>query len=189
MQYTLMLWHADHVNFGRLLALLEREIAKIHGTGTPDYQLVLDILYYIEHYSDALHHPKEDLIFARVGARNADVAEIVAALARQHVDLREMNEALRRECEDVVNGSIVSRALIAGLGQSYIGALREHMRTEETKILPLADRVLTSRDWDEVDATMANFADPLFGAQAQERYFALRQHINRHAEVTQAAGP
>ena len=41
MQYTLMLWHADHVNFGRLLAILERELEL---TGSPDYQLLLDIL-------------------------------------------------------------------------------------------------------------------------------------------------
>lgn len=186
MQYTLMLWHADHVNFGRLLAMLERELERLDHTGTPDYQLMLDILYYIEHYSDALHHPKEDLVFARVGARNADVAELVAALSRQHVDLREMNEALQREFEDVVNGSIVSRAHILARGKSYIGAFREHMRTEETRILPLADRVLTGRDWDEVNETMADFEDPLFGARVQERYFALRQHINRHAEARPA---
>lgn len=183
MQYTLMLWHADHVNFGRLLAILERELEL---TGSPDYQLLLDILYYIEHYSDALHHPKEDLIFARVGARDANVADLVAALSRQHVDLREMNEALQRELEDVVNGSIVSRAHITALGQTYIGAFREHMRTEESRILPLADRVLTSRDWDEVDATMANFDDPLFGHDVQDRYAALRQHIDRQAQASRA---
>jgi hemerythrin-like domain-containing protein len=187
MQYTLMLWHADHTNFGRLLAMLERELETVGGNGTPDYQLMLDILYYIEHYSDALHHPKEDLVFARVGERNADVRELVAALSRQHVDLREMNETLQRELEDVVNGSIVSREHITALGQAYIGAFREHMRTEESRILPLADLVLTGRDWDEVDTTMANFDDPLFGHHVQERYAALRQHINRQARGSPAA--
>jgi len=182
MHYTLMLWHADHVNSHRLLAILQREVELVHGNGRPDYQLMLDILYYIEHYSDALHHPKEELVFARVGARNADIRELVAALSRQHVDLREMNETLQRELEDVVNGSIVSRAHITALGQAYIGAFREHMRTEESRILPLADLVLTGRDWDEVDTTMANFEDPLFGHHVQEGYAALRQHINRQAQ-------
>ena len=183
MQYTLMLWHADHVNFGRLLAMLEGELGRLHDTGTPDYQLMLDILYYVEHYCDALHHPKEDLLFARVAARDADVAELVEALSRQHVDLHAMNETLRRELDDVVNGSIVSRGHITALGRTYLGAFREHMRTEESRILPLADRVLTGRDWDEVDAKMANFEDPLFGAQVQERYSALRQVIARRAQA------
>jgi len=33
-----------------------------------------------------------------------------------------------------------------------------------------------------VDTTMANFEDPLFGHHVQERYAALRQHINRQAQ-------
>ena len=39
-----MLWHADHVNFGRLLKLLERQLDLLHGAGSPDYELMLDIM-------------------------------------------------------------------------------------------------------------------------------------------------
>ena len=186
MQYTLMLWHADHVNFGRLLAILESELGRVHDTATPDYQLMLDILYYIEHYSDTLHHPKEDLVFERIGARDGGLADLVAALRRQHVELREMSEDLRRELDDIVNGSIVARARIEALGRAYLGAFREHMRTEERHILPLADRMLSDTDWEAIDEAMANFDDPLFGTQVQDRYAALRQHINRQAQEPHA---
>ena len=186
MQYTLMLWHADHVNFGRLLALLESELGRVHDTGAPDYQLMLDILYYIEHYSDALHHPKEDVAFARIEARDASASGLVAALARQHAELREMAVALQHELDDVVNGSIVSRARIDVLGRTYLGAFREHMRTEESQILPLAERLLSDADWAEVDRTMANFEDPLFGPRMQKRYADLRQRINRQAQEPRA---
>jgi hemerythrin-like domain-containing protein len=54
-----MLWHADHVNFGRLLNLLEGELRRLHDDRSPDYELMLDIMYYMTHYSDVLHHPKE----------------------------------------------------------------------------------------------------------------------------------
>lgn len=181
MQYTLMLWHADHVNFGRLLAMLESELARVHDTGAPDYQLMLDILYYIEHYCDTLHHPKEDVVFARIALRDPGVADLVAALSRQHEELRKMGEALQRELDDVVNGSIVARARIDSLGRAFLGAFREHMLTEERHILPLANRMLTDTDWEEIDEAMANFDDPVFGPQVQERYAALRQHINRQA--------
>jgi hemerythrin-like domain-containing protein len=187
MQYTLMLWHADHVNFGRLLAVLESELARLHDARAPEYQLMLDILYYIEHYADALHHPKEDLVFARIAARDADAAGLVAALARQHADLRAMSEALQRELNDVMNGSIVSRARIADPGRAYVDALRKHVYTEETRILPLADRLLTDADWEEIDAETANFEDPVFGVQTQERYAALRQRINRAMQEPRAA--
>ena len=71
MQYSLMLWHADHVNFGRLLNLLEGQLQLLHDDGSPDYELMLDIMYYMTHYSDLLHHPKEDIVFARIKARDA----------------------------------------------------------------------------------------------------------------------
>ena len=69
MQYTIMLWHADHVNFARLLNLLEGELDLLHDAGSPHYQLMLDIMYYMTHYSDVLHHPKEDLVCALERAR------------------------------------------------------------------------------------------------------------------------
>jgi len=64
MQYTLMLWHADHVNFGRLLPAGERVAAGARGRSV-DHQLMPDIMYYMTHYSDALHQSQGGY---RVGA-------------------------------------------------------------------------------------------------------------------------
>jgi hypothetical protein len=36
MQYTLLLWHADHVNFSRLLNLLEKQLQQVHDARRPD---------------------------------------------------------------------------------------------------------------------------------------------------------
>ena len=79
MEYTLVLWHADHVNFGRLLSMLESELDLVHEGGSPDYEMMLDIMYYMTHYSDAVHHPKEDLLFARIRARDETVAAASSA--------------------------------------------------------------------------------------------------------------
>ena len=50
-------WHADHVNFARLLDLLERQLAAFHAGEQPDYALMLDIVHYLRHYPDRFHHP------------------------------------------------------------------------------------------------------------------------------------
>ena len=63
---TLALWHAEHVNFTRLLNLLDDQLSLFHDGGSPDYALMLDIMFYMTHYSDVLHHPKEDLVFAKI---------------------------------------------------------------------------------------------------------------------------
>ena len=186
MKYTLVLWHADHVNFGRLLNLLESELAPLHDAGAPDYALMLDIMYYMTHYSDIVHHPKEDLVFARIKAHDERSGPAVDALTAQHAQLREMGTALVHTLDDVVNGAIASREHVEGTARAYVSALRTHMRTEEGEILPRAARVLSESDWADINTTIANADDPLFGAQLEERYARLREEINRQAQAVHA---
>jgi hemerythrin-like domain-containing protein len=183
MKYTLVLWHADHVNFGRLLNLVERELAPLHDAGAPDYALMLDIMYYMTHHSDIVHHPKEDLVFARIKAHDERAGPAVDALTAQHVQLREMGAALANTLDDVVNGSIASREHVEATARAYVSALRAHMRTEEGEILPRAARLLSESDWTDINTTIAKARDPLFGAQLEERYARLREEINRQAQA------
>ncbi len=145
--------------------------------------MMLDIMYYMTHYSDVLHHPKEDLVFARIKAQDERAGPAVDALTSQHAQLREMGEALVHTLDDVVNGSIASRTHVEATARAYLSALRAHMRTEEGEILPLAARVLSESDWTDINTTIANVDDPLFGAQLEERYARLREEINRQAQA------
>jgi hemerythrin-like domain-containing protein len=183
MHDTLALWHADHVNFGRLLDLLDDELKLLHDAGAPDYELMLDIMYYMTHYPDVLHHPREDLVFARIKERDAAAGRTVDELTVQHAQLRDMGEAMIRGLDDILNGSITSRERIEATARAYVDGFRAHMRTEENEMLPLAERLLSESDWTGVDAAIAGFADPLFGSQVHERYAGLRNQINRHAQA------
>jgi hemerythrin-like domain-containing protein len=177
-QYTLMLWHADHLNFDRLLTYLDAELRRLHDGSEPDYALMLDIMYYMTHYADVLHHPKEDIVFARMKTRDPALAASIDDLTRQHVRLREMGETMVRELNDVLNGSIEPRAQVERAARTYVDAMRAHMRAEESVILPRAERLLSDRDWTEIDAAIAHFDDPLFGSKEHDRYTRLRQQID-----------
>ena len=109
MKSTLSTWHADHVNFGRLLDCLEGQLELFHDGGSPHYELMLDIMYYMTHYSDALHHPKEDLAFARIKAREPQANALVEALDEQHEELRRMGSELVVRLSDVFNGAVTTR--------------------------------------------------------------------------------
>ena len=186
MQYMLMLWHADHLKFGQLLNLLESQLQRFHEGGSPDYELMLDIMYYMTHYSDVLHHPKEDLLFARVKARDAHLGHTVDGLTTQHAQLRDMGDAMVRTLDDIVNGSMAPRERVEATVRAYVNALRAHMRTEENDILPAAERLLSATDWTEVDAAIAKFDDPLFGSVVHDRYAGLREQIERQALAVKA---
>jgi hemerythrin-like domain-containing protein len=186
MGYTLVLWHADHVNFGRLLNLFEGALNVLHEAGSPDYGLMLDIMYYMTHYSDVVHHPKEELVFARIKARDENAGKKVDELTIQHTQLRDMGEALVHTLDDVVNDSIAPRAHIEATARAYISAFRAHMRAEEGEILPSAARLLDESDWTEINAAIASIDDPLFGPHLEERYARLREQINRQAHAQRA---
>jgi hemerythrin-like domain-containing protein len=186
MHYTLMLWQTDHVNFGGLLNLLDGELKQLRAGSSPDYGLMLDIMTYMIDYSDRLHHPKEDLAFARLKALDANAGPTILELTEQHAKLRAMGKTLVSELADVVNGSIVPIGRIEATAHAYVEGLRAHMRTEEKLILPVAARLLTDADWAAVDAAIGNFNDPLFGSQVEERFAQLRNQIYRQSQVDRA---
>ena len=183
MHETLTLWHADHVNFARLLDLLEEELQRFHQGDSPQYELMLDIMYYMTHYPDVLHHPKEDLVFAIVKVRKASVAGVVDELAEQHIMIKELGDELVRDLDDIVNGSITPRARLEEAARAYITSFRTHMRKEEAEILPLAAQLLDAKDWSDISAKIRHIEDPLFGTSAEERYSALRRQIAREARA------
>ena len=47
--------------------------------------------------------------------------------------------------------------------KSYTASYLEHMRLEETAILPEAEKSLDAADWQELDAAFATNCDPLTG--------------------------
>ena len=177
MHDVIALWHADHVNFGTLLNLLEDQVALFHAAGSPDYELMLDVMYYMTHYPDVLHHPKEDLVFAKIKERTASAGPVIDELTKQHAWLRASARELVRNLDDIVNGSITSREAVEEAARAYIMNLRKHMRVEETEILPLAASSLLAHDWAAVEAAIRHIEDPLFGARSEERYAALRRQV------------
>lgn len=180
-------WHAEHANFARLLKLLEGQLDLFHKGESPDYEMMLDIMFYMTHYSDVLHHPKEDLAFARVKEREETARAVVDELIDQHLSLKQSGEALVHALDDIVNGSIASRDYVEVPGRAYISALRQHMEMEEATILPLAKKLLRSRDWAAIDTAIQQFADPLFGGNGEQRYTALRRQIDSEARASKAS--
>src|SRR5688500_14287310 len=59
-------WHEEHVYFGQLLELLQREVLVFHTGARPNYELMSDIVSYLRDYGDQFHHPREDVAFARL---------------------------------------------------------------------------------------------------------------------------
>ena len=180
------LWHTEHINFAGLLDLLEVQLDRFHRGEAPDYELMLDIMFYMTHYPDVLHHPKEDLAFARIAERDASAAPTVEQLSEQHAILKRDGNALVVALDDIVNGSITSREHVEAPGRAYVTAFRRHIDIEEANILPLAAKLLDRDDWAAIEGAIRQLEDPVFGKAADERYAALRRHITREMRASKA---
>ncbi len=175
--------HDEHQALAAMLHALRSIGTGMKGAGSPrEFSLLRAMLFYIDEFPERLHHPKESqLLFPRLRARSSECSATLDRLDDQHVFLE---TAIRK----------VERALLAyeQLGESrretfittieqYIANYRGHMQLEETEIMPLAERVLTVEDWDEIDAAFAANRDPLTGHEPSDEYRALFRRIVNEA--------
>lgn len=186
MSDSIALWRAEHANFAALLDLLEGQLDLFHTGEKPDYELMLDIMFYMTHYPDVLHHAKEDLAFARIREIDVNLRPTVDELTEQHARLKEFGNALVRALDDIVNGSITAREHVEVPGRAYIADFRSHMLKEEATILPMAAKLLGDRDWAAIDAAIRHIDDPLSVKDGAERFAALRRQIAREAPASKA---
>jgi len=178
---ALALLREEHVNFGRLLDLLDAELALFHQGHSPNYELMLDIMFYMTHYPDMQHHPTEDLAFAKLTRRDARLRPAVEELTRQHELLKESGAKLVLELEDIVNGSIVPRQEVERPGKAYVENFRSHIDREEAELFPIAARLLRAQDWSAIEEKIERREDPIFGKRAEKRYAAIRHQIAKES--------
>lgn len=126
------------------------------------FDVMRAMLFYIDEFPERLHHPKEsDLLFPRVARHSPHVMTVVEQLERDHMKgetaVRElqhlllawelMGEGRRKRFEDEL--------------RRYLDFYLDHMRLEETVIIPEARKVLDEGDWKALDEAFLSNADPL----------------------------
>lgn len=136
-----------------------------------------DILYYMIHYPDLFHHPKEDVIFLRLMERDLSVAKSVEELARQHRVIAESGARLHENLESVITGALMPRQVIEAPGLLYVTYYRTHMDKGESDLFGSADKMLRDDDWKKINAETRSQPDPIFRKAVEERYRTLYRYI------------
>ena len=96
----------DHRNMAVILDLLEGVVQQASAGKDPDFELVGEIMRYMTVYPDAVHHPKEDVIYDRLREERPDID----AIERQRMLDQILTDLLARaasygfSCDDVLEG-------------------------------------------------------------------------------------
>ena len=169
--------HEDHIHIDKLLRMLSHQMDILHEGGSPDYQMLTEIVDYVEHYPDLVHHPKEDLMFTTYLEHNNERREDIEALMEEHKTLLLLTKDFKELLEEVMDDAIISRDEVENAGRDYIRRQRDHLNAEEAEIFPLINRTLTEEEWKYIEEHAPSSDDPLFGRQVETRYESLYRLI------------
>ena len=167
----------DHKNMARLFDLLGRELLKFKEGEHPDYDLVEIILDYCLDYPDLVHHPKEDLIFAKLRTLNPAIVESIGDLQKEHEKLAASTRRFSTAVRNVLEDGLLPRDWLMDVGNGYLSLSRNHMQMEEVLFFPAALKNLKPADWRELEQAVENAEDPVFGEIKHQRYSDLYRKI------------
>jgi len=187
MPETLRQLREEHRNIIRLLGALERQLAIFDGAERPDYDILLSIAEYFTGFPDLYHHPKEDLVLARLRQREPKGARPLEQLLAEHQRLGELARHFREAIENVLKEAEVPRSNVDAAIRHFIEDQRRHLQMEEQLFFPLAEKVLTPADWAAIEAEAGKPEDPLFGAACASSFAALRDDILSRERENQTA--
>ena len=173
----------DHRNMTTMLDLLGRQVDHIRDGDRPDYELIHDIMRYMTVYSDAVHHPKEDLLYASMKAEKPDLDADLARVGPEHREIAELGETLRNDVEAVASGAAVTRERIIADTTEYVRQLRQHMAWEEEDLFRRARDLVQSEKSMSVDISHLDTLDPVFGTEREHSFANLLRSIKDFSEV------
>ena len=182
MAEQLAVWHAEHVNFARLLDLLEAQVAAFHRAERPNYDLMGNIVYYLRSFADRFHHPREDVAFARLVERDPGTQLVINRLLQEHRVIATAGDVFFNRLNEVAADVMTPRATVEAAAATYLVYYRHHIATEERDIMPRAAQLLTPQDWAAVAANVP--PDPLFGDVVEARFQELRSQIAGEVRVS-----
>ena len=169
--------HNEHANMAALLRVLEAQIEIFAQGGRPDYDRLQDIVLYFADFPDECHHPKEDLIAAKLVELAPERAARLRGLGELHEELSQLTRNMAKIVGRILDEAELPRSQLVRATKEFIESQRHHMRMEEEYFLPLADELLSDADLSELDDQLFAREDPLFGAQTQGHYAMLRDFI------------
>jgi len=148
------------------------------------------MLYYLDTFSERMHHPKEDrYLFSAMRRRGAQANALIAELEKEHAGgeqaLRRLEQCLLRYEE----GGDKEFPAFAQEAETFAQGYWDHMRKEEEQVFPLAEKLLSPGDWVAIDRAFQENRDPLAEQRDTKDFQKLFSRIVNLAPPPIGVGP
>ena len=173
------LLRGEHRDIEQLLNVLEDELKVFDRRERPDYEVIQAIISYFQDYPDCCHHPKEDMIFDKLKARNPPAAKRIGDVEAEHRQETERLDRVARVVRNVLLDREIARQTFSDVMRDFIDHQRVHMVMEERTLFPAAANALRPEDWQEIDSKWNDKTETLFNVAMEEKCRSLRDRILR----------
>lgn len=171
----------EHDYFADVLNVLEREIESGLTSGSLNRDIIKDAVEYCQNFPAVCHHPKEDLIYRRLRnvAEPAAMA-VVGDLLAEHETLSGLTDELEAAVDNLISDAGEDLAKFAHVARAFVEHYRQHMKTEEELLFPLALKCFSEEDWAIIDRGVAGFETSYPSSAIDKRFAALSKAIVAH---------
>ncbi len=160
----------DHQHISALLTILKNKLATLEDSGRPDFNLMSEVLDYLDDYADGYHHSREDQIFNYLRNNHPECDSLISQANHEHQELALLTSALRESVEQVLlDAPFLLHDFIKRL-RRFIDKQSQHLAMEEGRLFPLIEQLMTIDDWQQFSSQAQLRQDPLLSAERDERY-------------------
>jgi hemerythrin-like domain-containing protein len=165
----------EHEAILSALQILERMIAKIEKTTLVDTEDIHDFTGFLKEFADKCHHGKEEgLLFpALTRAGIPEKGGPIGVMLLEHAQGRQ----LIREMEDSITNQ-VDLVKLTQAAKEYTILLRNHIQKENNILFPMADKVLTETQLDELYEGFEEHEEKVIGHGRHEELHAMLNSLN-----------
>src|ERR1017187_9610569 len=175
----------EHQNIEKLLLVLEHELEVFDRSERADYEILQTIIRYFQDYPASCHHPKEEMIFDKLKARDPVAAERIGDVEGDHELEAQRLLRFAGAVDAVLADQEFLRASFHLAVHDFVEHQRRHLEKEERLLFPAAVKALRPEDWAEIDGRLDDRKDPLFNSVVEERFHNLQKTILRWEQETE----
>jgi hemerythrin-like domain-containing protein len=176
---AIMMLQREHRKIGKVLGLIEQQVKNRHLLAPLNNRLLQTAFEYLSGYPDECHHPKEDVLYRKLGSRFPDLVQSIDHLVEEHETLADLTRNLCQVVGDLHHDPSAMDEGLAGQLRAFVDSYHHHMVMEEEEFFPLALNRLSRNDFAEIDFTLFDKPDPLFNKEAEEKFVRLSDEITR----------
>ena len=167
----------DHRNMAVVLHLMDDIVTEMEAGEDPDFELLDEIMRYMTVYPDAVHHPKEDIVYDKLRHKRPDLADDLANVPDDHRRIAELGSLLRADVEAINAGAAVRREKMIDDTRAYVSCLREHMLWEEEDLFRRIDLMLDAEPYKVDISSIEHIRDPVFELEVEAGFRRLIESL------------